>query len=93
MLSVSLKTIPILQRLCRTDCSLYVTCEQFALLAAFTPIARTNYRDLVSFNPDEEAMKNGASVRFGGQADTFVFSHIAVTPTPGWGDITAVNYA
>ena len=29
---------------------------QFMLLAAFTPIARTNYRDLNSFNPSEAEM-------------------------------------
>lgn len=64
---------------------------QFALLAAFTPIARTDYRDLVSFNPSPKEQKAGVPVRFGGQADGFVFSHIAVTPTPGWGSITAVR--
>ena len=46
----------------------------------------------VSFNPTEDEIKAGASVRFGGRADTFMFSHIAVTPTAGWGDVTAVGY-
>jgi hypothetical protein len=45
----------------------------------------------VSFNPTEDEQKAGAPVRFGGLADTFMFSHIAVTPTPGWGDVTAVG--
>jgi len=45
----------------------------------------------VSFNPTEDEIKAGASVRFGGRADTFMFSHIAVTPTAGWGDVTAAG--
>ena len=65
-------------------------CRQFALLAAFTPIARSDYKSLGDFNPDAAAMKAGAVARFP-DADGFVFSHIAVTPTPGWGDITAVR--
>jgi hypothetical protein len=49
-----------------------------------------DYKSLGDFNPDAAAMKAGAVARFPG-ADGFVFSHIAVTPTPGWGDITAVR--
>ena len=64
----------------------------FALLAAAIPMGRDDYRDLVSFNPTEEEQAKGAPVRFGGLADTFVFSHVDVTPTAGWGDVTAVSY-
>ena len=63
---------------------------QFAVLAAFAPIARMDYRSLQDWNPTAKEMKAGAVARFP-DADGFVFSHIAVTPTPGWGDITAVR--
>ena len=59
-------------------------------LAVFTPIARTDYRDLPSFEPLNAKGEMTGPDRFS-HTDGFVFSHIAVTPTPSWGYITAVS--
>ena len=61
------------------------------IAAASRVITATCCAEQVSFNPTAEEQAKGVPVRFGGRADTVVFPHIAVTPTPGWADVTAVR--